>query len=66
MNNWRVVVINLIEEKIISLLQLMAESSQKLIGEHDFRNFCKLDVSNGVVSCRRKILSVDIMVVEQG
>ncbi|CAI9741177.1 pseudouridine(38 39) synthase-like [Octopus vulgaris] len=47
-------------------VQLMAEASQKLVGEHDFRNFCKLDVANGVVSCKRKILSVDIMVVEQG
>ncbi|CAG2121248.1 unnamed protein product, partial [Medioppia subpectinata] len=31
-----------------------------LLGEHDFRNFCKMDVNNGVVNYRRNILSIDL------
>ncbi|RXG68153.1 tRNA pseudouridine(38/39) synthase [Armadillidium vulgare] len=33
--------------------------------EHDFRNFCKMDVGNGVISFKRKILSVNIREVEE-
>ncbi|CAG2101713.1 unnamed protein product [Medioppia subpectinata] len=31
-----------------------------LLGEHDFRNFCKMDVNNGVINYRRNILSIDL------
>lgn len=31
-----------------------------LLGEHDFRNLCKMDVNNGVVNYKRNILSVDL------
>lgn len=31
-----------------------------LIGEHDFRNFCKMDVNNGVTNYRRNILRAQI------
>lgn len=41
-------------------ISVMREASQKLIGEHDFRNFCKMDVANGVVSFMRRIVSIDI------
>lgn len=38
----------------------MKEASRKLIGTHDFRNFCKMDVGNGVVEFIRNILEIDI------
>ena len=38
----------------------MSEAGQKFVGEHDFRNFCTMDVANGVVNYKRKIFSVDI------
>jgi len=28
----------------------MEQAGQKLLGPHDFRNFCKMDVGNGVVN----------------
>lgn len=37
----------------------MIKASQKLLGEHDFRNFCKMDVG-AVSNFRRNILSVEI------
>ncbi|XP_014674735.1 PREDICTED: tRNA pseudouridine(38/39) synthase-like [Priapulus caudatus] len=33
----------------------MRAAAARLIGEHDFRNLCKMDVSNGVVNYRRNI-----------
>ncbi|XP_071945628.1 tRNA pseudouridine(38/39) synthase-like [Antedon mediterranea] len=41
-------------------IALMREGAKKLIGEHDFRNFCKMDVGNGVVTFMRNIRSVTI------
>eukprot|EP00981_Chlorochromonas_danica_P008970 scaffold2383_cov189-Ochromonas_danica.AAC.2 len=37
----------------------MQEAAKKLIGEHDFRNFCKLDIAN-VTNFRREIFEADI------
>ena len=37
----------------------MNEAGQTLIGEHDFRNFCKMDVAHGVVNYHRRITSVE-------
>lgn len=42
----------------------MRVASQSLIGEHDFRNFCKMDVGNGVVQFRRRILDIQIEAVD--
>lgn len=33
-----------------------------LLGEHDFRNLCKMDINNGVVNYKRNILSADLIV----
>ncbi|KFM71666.1 tRNA pseudouridine(38/39) synthase, partial [Stegodyphus mimosarum] len=41
-------------------ISIMREAAQKLVGEHDFRNFCKMDVGNGVINYKRRIFSVDI------
>jgi len=41
-------------------LSLMREAAQALIGEHDFRNLCKMDVANGVITYRRHITAVDL------
>ena len=38
----------------------MNEAAQYLVGCHDYRNFCKMDVGNGVVNFCRRILSVNI------
>ena len=42
----------------------MKIASQDLIGEHDFRNFCKMDVGNGVVKFHRRIIDVQIEPVD--
>ena len=38
----------------------MQTAAQMFVGEHDFRNFCKMDISGGVTHFMRKILSIDI------
>ncbi|XP_029462692.1 tRNA pseudouridine(38/39) synthase isoform X2 [Rhinatrema bivittatum] len=38
-------------------LALMNTAAQKYVGTHDFRNFCKMDVGNGVVNFQRTILA---------
>lgn len=40
----------------------MLKAANALIGEHDFRNLCKMDVGNGVVTYRRHIAAVDLTV----
>lgn len=45
---------------------MMQEAVDKLIGEHDYRNFCKMDVGNGVVNYTRKIVSAEISAVDEG
>jgi tRNA pseudouridine38/39 synthase len=41
----------------------MIEAGQHLIGEHDYRNFCKIDKDNPTTT--RKIFSVDIVSANQ-
>lgn len=45
-------------------IQLMNEAAQKLLGEHDFRNLCKMDVGNGVVEFTRSISSAVVTEIE--
>lgn len=40
----------------------MQEACKFLVGSHDFRNLCKMDVGNGVVNYMRRLDSVDIKV----
>nr|XP_006823806.1 PREDICTED: tRNA pseudouridine(38/39) synthase-like [Saccoglossus kowalevskii] len=47
-------------------IELMQIAAQKLVGEHDYRNFCKMDVANGVVNFVRKILRIDIVSLDDG
>lgn len=42
----------------------MKIASQFLIGEHDFRNLCKMDVGNGVIKFDRRITDVQIEVID--
>jgi tRNA pseudouridine38/39 synthase len=44
-------------------LQRMRQASRLFIGEHDFRNFCKLDLSK-VTSHRRTIVAFDVQQLE--
>lgn len=39
---------------------LMREASRKLLGEHDFRNLCKIDASKQITNYRRRIDGVSI------
>jgi tRNA pseudouridine38/39 synthase len=41
-------------------IEKMNTASKYLIGNHDFRNFCKMDVNNGVTEFFRTISSVEI------
>ncbi|CAN8003847.1 unnamed protein product [Ixodes hexagonus] len=41
-------------------VQRMHEAARLLVGEHDFRNLCKMDVGNGVTNYIRRILSTDL------
>lgn len=41
-------------------IDLMRLAAAKLIGEHDFRNFCSSQVHNGVVNHERTIFSIEI------
>ncbi|PVD36686.1 hypothetical protein C0Q70_03672 [Pomacea canaliculata] len=46
-------------------LQLMSEAASKLIGEHDFRNLCKMDVGNGVTNFKRRVLQAEVNVLDE-
>ena len=40
------------------------EGGQHLLGEHDYRNFCKMDVANGVVNYKRRITRVEASAIK--
>lgn len=40
----------------------MNEAAQCLVGEHDFRNLCKMDVGNGVINYMRTIMSASVQI----
>lgn len=44
----------------------MQEGAQLLVGEHDFRNLCKMDVGNGVTNFTRRIFSTSITELSSG
>jgi tRNA pseudouridine38/39 synthase len=41
-------------------IELMQEASKNLLGVHDFRNLCKMDVQHGVTNYIRRLNSVEI------
>lgn len=41
-------------------LALMNEAAHKLVGAHDFRNLCKMDVGNGVTNFMRHVDSAEV------
>ena len=47
-------------------LSAMNNAGEKLVGERDFRNFCKMDVNNGVVNYMRRITGVKAERVSPG
>ncbi|KRX47184.1 tRNA pseudouridine(38/39) synthase [Trichinella murrelli] len=52
---------------ICEYFQLMEQASKRLIGEHDFRNFCKIDMSkNEIQSCVRTVFDVQFTKVNAG
>ena len=44
-------------------IEKMQEACNNLVGSHDFRNFCKMDVGNGVVTYIRRLDHVQIKTV---
>ena len=47
-------------------LNQINEAGGRLVGEHDFRNFCKMDVAHGVINYHRRINSVNAKALEKG
>lgn len=45
-------------------LAAMQDAARRLVGEHDFRNMCKIDGSKQITNFRRRVLSAEI--VERG
>nr|SVE70493.1 EOG090X083V [Daphnia similis]SVE71748.1 EOG090X083V [Daphnia similis]SVE72376.1 EOG090X083V [Daphnia similis] len=45
-------------------IQSMRVAAKYLIGEHDFRNFCKMDVGNGVIKFHRRIMDIQIEAID--
>ncbi|EGG10313.1 uncharacterized protein MELLADRAFT_76951 [Melampsora larici-populina 98AG31] len=46
-------------------IEMMREGAKKLIGEHDFRNLCKLDKSKQIENFKREIYSAEINLVDE-
>lgn len=44
-------------------LKAMDTAIQHVVGCHDFRNLCKMDVANGVVKYERRIVSAKVKVL---
>lgn len=42
--------------------QAMNTAVQHVVGCHDFRNLCKMDVANGVVKYDRRIMSASVKI----
>lgn len=46
-------------------IDLMRDAGKRLCGEKDYRNFCKMDVSNGVVTFFRRIDDIKLNVLDK-
>ncbi|XP_026814272.1 tRNA pseudouridine(38/39) synthase isoform X1 [Rhopalosiphum maidis] len=46
-------------------VDLMNQALQHVVGTHDFRNLCKMDVANGVVQFYRRITRADIKICSE-
>ena len=46
-------------------LDKLRSASQRLLGENDFRNFCKMDVAHGVVNYNRSISAVEAKALDE-
>lgn len=47
-------------------IEAMRTAARSFVGEHDFRNFCKVDGSKQITNFRREIFEVSITEVEDG
>lgn len=43
----------------------MNKAVKYIIGEHDFRNICKMDVANGVTNYIRKVINAEVCMYRQ-
>ena len=46
-------------------IDAMRDGGKRLVGEKDYRNFCKMDVSNGVVVFHRRIDNVSLHIIDK-
>ncbi|KAK7093454.1 uncharacterized protein [Littorina saxatilis] len=46
-------------------LELLSAAASKLVGEHDFRNLCKMDVGNGVTTFKRRIMHAEVAIMDE-
>ncbi|XP_043263103.1 tRNA pseudouridine(38/39) synthase isoform X1 [Colletes gigas] len=46
-------------------IDLMHKAVKYTIGEHDFRNICKMDVTNGVTNYKRTVIDAKVSVLRQ-
>lgn len=47
------------------IFKVMQDACKLLIGSHDFRNLCKMDVANGVVDFMRTVKDAEIVCVSR-
>ncbi len=45
-------------------IEAINDAGRRMVGAHDFRNFCKMDVSNGVVTFFRQINNVQCRLLD--
>nr|CAD7411027.1 unnamed protein product [Timema poppensis] len=45
--------------------KVMNSAARFIVGTHDFRNFCKMDVANGVVNFTRSVVSAQVSVMSR-
>lgn len=46
-------------------IDAMNKAVKYIIGEHDFRNICKMDVANGVINYIRKVINAEVRMYRQ-
>ncbi len=46
-------------------IEAMRDAGRRLVGEKDYRNFCKMDVSNGVVVFFRRINAITLNILDK-
>ncbi|XP_012524214.1 tRNA pseudouridine(38/39) synthase isoform X3 [Monomorium pharaonis] len=46
-------------------IDAMDKAAKYVVGDHDFRNICKMDVANGVINFKRTIMDARVFVIDR-